>query len=545
LFVVALLLEDEEPVLELLTTEEMGRADEVTIDGGTPGVALMENAGRAVADAAIAMVPAGSRIVVVCGPGNNGGDGFVAARLLREQGYRVRLGLLGSRDGLKGDAAVMAGRWSGAVEDLGAGLTGEADLIIDALFGAGLTRALSGAAADVVQRANAWGVPVLAVDVPSGLDGTTGEAPGPVIAAARTVTFFRRKPAHLLYPGRRFCGPVIVADIGIPDAVLAKIGVRAFVNAPALWQAEFPRLEDEAHKYTRGHAVVMSGPADGTGAARLAARGALRIGSGLVTVVGSAAATAINATHLTAIMVKALGTDAELTEFLSDQRRNAILLGPGAGVGAATAATVMTTLGSAAVVVLDADALTSFALDETPIQSAGLGFVVRNVEPHPTAERLFEAIKAREASVVLTPHEGEFKRLFGAVEGSKLMRARSAAATSGAVVVLKGPDTVIAHPDGRAAINENAPPWLATAGSGDVLAGFVTGLLAQKMPAFEAACAAVWLHGECANAFGRGLIAEDLPEALPSVLQAGVRVSALNSTGSPKRRAPRADDRAR
>jgi NAD(P)H-hydrate epimerase len=243
------------------------------------------------------------------------------------------------------------------------------------------------------------------------------------------------------------------------------------------------------------------------------------MGAGLVTLVGTPAATAINATHLTAVMVKALGSDAELAEFLSDLRRNAILLGPGAGVGAATATAVMTALGSAAAAVLDADALTSFALGDKAIQAAGLGFVVRSAEPGPTAERLFESIKTREAPVVLTPHEGEFKRLLGALSGSKLARARAAAVSSGAVVILKGPDTVIAHPDGRAAINDNAPPWLATAGSGDVLAGFVTGLLAQKMPAFEAACAAVWLHSECANAFGRGLIAEDLPEMLPGVLQ--------------------------
>jgi len=506
-------------VLELLTTDEMGGADRLAIDAGTPGVVLMENAGRAVADVAVGMTPAAGRISVLCGPGNNGGDGFVAARLLRERGYRVRLSLLGSSDRLTGDAAIMAGRWNGPVESIETRVGGETDLIIDALFGAGLTRPLSGEAASAVGDANGSGAPILAVDVPSGLDGTTGEASGPVIEATKTVTFFRRKPAHLLYPGRRLCGPVVLADIGIPDKVLGAIGVRAYANAPALWRATFPQLVDEAHKYTRGHAVVVSGPADSTGAARLGARGALRMGAGLVTLVGTPAATAINATHLTAIMVKALGSDAELDEFLSDLRRNAILLGPGAGVGAATATAVMTALGSAAAVVLDADALTSFALHEAPIQATGLGFVVRSAEPGPTAERLFESIKAKEAPVVLTPHEGEFKRLLGPLTGSKLARARAAAVSSGAVVVLKGPDTVIAHPDGRAAINENAPPWLATAGSGDVLAGFVTGLLAQKVPAFEAACAAVWLHGECANAFGRGLIAEDLPEMLPHVLQ--------------------------
>ena len=506
-------------MLELLTTDEMGRADRLAIDAGIPGTVLMENAGRAVADEAARMMPPGKAIVVLCGPGNNGGDGFVAARLLQEQGYQVRVTLLGGREGPKGDAAVMAGRWSGPIEDIETGIGGGTDLVIDALFGAGLTRALAGAAARSVEQVNRLGAPILAVDVPSGLDGTTGEAAGPVIQATRTVTFFRRKPGHLLYPGRRLCGPVVLADIGIPDAVLGGIDAKTHANAPALWRASFPSPGNEAHKYTRGHAVVLSGPADSTGAARLGARGALRMGSGLVTVVGTAAATAINATHLTAIMVKALGSDGALAEFLADVRRNAVLLGPGAGVGAATATGVMTALGSDAAVVLDADALTSFALDEMPIQAAGLGFVLRSAEPGPTAVRLFETIKARQAPVVLTPHDGEFRRLFGALPGSKLARTRSAAATSGAVVILKGPDTVIAAPDGRAAINENAPPWLATAGSGDVLAGFVTGLLAQRMPAFEAACAAVWLHGACAAAYGCGLIAEDLPEALPGVLQ--------------------------
>lgn len=503
---------------ELLTAEEMGRADALAIAAGVPGLSLMEAAGRAVADAAVDLVAGkGTAIAVLCGPGNNGGDGFVAARLLRERGYRVRVGLLGS---LTGDAAVMAERWGADVESLTPTTLNDADLIIDALFGAGLSRPLDGVAAEVVAAINASGKPVLAVDVPSGFDGTTGCADGAVVQATRTVTFFRLKPGHLLLPGRRLCGDVRVADIGIPARVLDEIGTRTFVNRPTLWQPAYAVPSLDAHKYTRGHAVVVSGPAESTGAARLGARGALRIGAGLVTLVGSGAATAINATHCTAVMVRAIPSDGTLTEFLSDRRRNAVLIGPGAGVAATTAASVMTVLGSAAAAVLDADALTSFVIDvaEAPVKAAGLGFVLRSADPEPVKEGLFEAIRAREAPVVLTPHEGEFKRLFGEIAGSKLDRARQAAAVSGAVVVLKGPDTVIAAPDGRAAINDNAPPWLATAGSGDVLAGFVTGLLAQRMPAFEAACTAVWLHGECANRFGVGLIAEDLPETLPPVL---------------------------
>ena len=502
----------------------MGRADALAVEQGVPGLVLMENAGRAVAAAAAEMVGRpGAAVAVVCGPGNNGGDGFVAARLLQGQGFKVRLGLLGPREALKGDAAEMARRWGDAVEPLSVGTIAEADLIVDALFGAGLKRPLEGVAAEVVAAMNSAGKPIVAVDVPSGLDGTTGTSGGPVVQAPRTVTFFRLKPGHLLLPGRALCGEVRLADIGIPTAVLDKVGPHTFANRPALWQAAFPRPRLEGHKYTRGHAVIVSGPADATGAGRLGARGALRIGAGLVTVVGSTTATAVNATHLTAIMVKAVGSDNALTEFLADVRHNAVLIGPGAGVGAATAATVLTVLASPAAAVLDADALTSFAPGESgePVRAVGFGFVVRGAEPGPAPDGLYAAIKGRKAPVVLTPHEGEFKRLFGSLSGagSKLDRARKAAEAAGAVVVLKGADTVIAAPDGRAAINDNAPPWLATAGAGDVLGGFVTGLLAQHMPTFEAACAAVWLHGECATKFGPGLIAEDLPETLPRVLQ--------------------------
>jgi ADP-dependent NAD(P)H-hydrate dehydratase / NAD(P)H-hydrate epimerase len=509
---------------ELLTTEEMGRADRLTIDAGTPGLALMEAAGRAVATAATELGGPGASVAVACGPGNNGGDGFVAARALREGGHAVRAGLLGSPAALRGDAAVMAERWAerggGPIEALSAATLAGADVIVDAMFGAGLSRALDGVAAEVVAAINAAGKPVVAVDVPSGLDGTTGRAAGPAVQATCTVTFFRLKPGHLLLPGRSLCGKVRVADIGIPARVLDEIAPKTWANNPPLWLAHFPLPHLDSHKYMRGHAIVVSGPAESTGAARMGSRAALRVGAGLVTLVGSAAATAVNATHATAVMVRAIPSDAALAEVLADERRNAVLIGPGAGVGPTTAGTVLTILAAAPAVVLDADALTSFAPDDgaAPVKAAGLGFVVR-AEPDPTAQALFTAVKGRTGPVVLTPHEGEFKRVFGELPGSKLDRARQAAATSGAIVILKGPDTVIAAPDGRAAINDNAPPWLATAGSGDVLAGLVTGLLAQRMPAFEAACTAVWLHGESAHAFGMGLIAEDLPETLPKVLQ--------------------------
>ncbi len=506
---------------ELLTTQEMADADRRAVELGVPSLTLMENAGRAVADEAAKMVLPGARVHVFCGPGNNGGDGFVAARYLRERGYRVTLGLLGERSALKGDAAVMADRWNGDIVEAVEFDAGNIDLFIDALFGAGLSRKLTGDAATWATCMDGEDVPVLAVDVPSGLDGDTGAPQDDVVVhATRTVTFFRKKPGHLLMPGWTLCGEVVVADIGIPASVLASIAPETNANAPALWLERFPWPRRDGHKYARGHAVVVSGSGETSGAARLAARGALRVGAGLVTLVGGPAATAINAMHTNAIMVRKVeGTDG-LAEFLADERRNAVLIGPGAGVGMETAADVLVVLASKAAAVLDADALTSFVETEAAAKS-GFGFVVRAEAAGSSPDTLFAAIKARAAPVVLTPHEGEFKRLFGdgvPIRASKLDRARAAAKLSGAIVILKGADTVIAAPDGQAAINGNAPPWLATAGSGDVLAGFVTGLLAQGMPAFEAACAAVWLHGEVADYLGPGLIAEDLPERLPEIL---------------------------
>lgn len=517
--------------MELLNNGQMLAADAAAVAAGIDSLVLMEEAGTAVADKvadlALSAGRRSARIRVACGPGNNGGDGFVVARLLAQRGFDVRLALLGSSPALKGDALAMRQRWQGQVEPLEASFFHQAEIIVDALFGAGLSRPLAGEAAAAVAAINAaragGSARVVSVDVPSGLNGSTGEAQGPVVEADETVTFFRLKPAHMLFPGRRLCGRIALAPISIPERVLAEIRPDTFANDPALWRRSFPGPDLEAHKYARGHTVVVSGGPESTGAARLGARAALRVGAGLVTLIGSAAATAINAVHSTAVMTRiASGADG-IAEFLSDTRLNAVLIGPGAGADEATARNVLAVLASKAAVVLDADALTAFA--ESPSEtvrrrSASMGFVPHSASVRETPASLFAAIAARAKPVVLTPHEGEFRRLFGTQPADKLTRARAAARSSGAIVILKGPDTVIAAPDGRAAINSNAPHWLATAGSGDVLAGFVAGLLAQHMPAFEAACAAVWLHGEAARHFGRGLIAEDLPEVLPKVLQA-------------------------
>lgn len=506
---------------ELLTTSEAGEADRLAAEAGVPTLDLMERAGKAVAEAALDMVwGPDRRVAVLCGPGNNGGDGFVAARYLRDKGWDVRLFLLGDKGALRGDAAEMARRWPLPIRPATPDALQSMHLVVDALFGAGLSRPLGGEAAEMVRAVNASGLPVLAVDVPSGLDGTTGEIRGVAIQARRTVTFFRKKPGHVLMPGRHLCGETIVADIGIPERVLDTLKPTLHENGLALWIDHLNWPKDSGHKYDRGHAVVVSGPALQTGAARLGARGALRIGAGLVTLVGNAAATAIIATQITSIMVRSVSGATALSEFLRDTRRNAVLIGPGASIGPETADDVLAVLNSSAAAVLDADALTSFAeADDKPRSDASMGFLARNGDNPRRRETLFAAIKNRQAPVVITPHDGEFQRLFGELPGSKVDRALEAAKRSGAYVILKGSDTVIAAPDGRAAINSNAPPWLATAGSGDVLGGFVTGLLAQHMPPFEAAAAAVWLHGDAAKTFGIGLIAEDLPDVLPRVLQ--------------------------
>jgi hydroxyethylthiazole kinase-like uncharacterized protein yjeF len=335
--------------------------------------------------------------------------------------------------------------------------------------------------------------------VPSGIDGSTGEVRGVAVCATTTVTFFRLKPGHLLLPGRTHCGEVSVADIGIPASVLAAIRPKTFVNEPSLWLAQFPWPKQESHKYARGHAVVVSGPLYSTGAARLGARGALRMGAGLVTVASPRDALAVNAAQLTAIMVREADDARGLKSLLADRRKNAVLIGPGVGAGERTKEMVLAAFGSEAAIVLDADALTCFAKDPSP---------------------LFKAVASRAAPVVLTPHDGEFARLFGDLASApKLERTREAAARSGAIIVLKGADTVVATPDGTASINATTSPWLATAGTGDVLAGMSLGLLAQGMPGFQAASAAVWLHGAAARVFGPGLIAEDLPEMLPKVLR--------------------------
>jgi hydroxyethylthiazole kinase-like uncharacterized protein yjeF len=482
---------------ELLTAAEMGMADRLAIAGGVPGMTLMEAAGRAVADAAMSLAPEGP-VLVVAGPGNNGGDGLVAARRLAAAGREVTVHLHGDPARLRGDAATARFRWAGRCVAAALPLP-PAALVIDALFGAGLDREVAGPAAALVAAMNAARAPVLAVDLPSGLHADTGRVLGAAVEAAATVTFFRKKPGHLIYPGRALCGRLILAEIGIPATLLAELGPRAFENGPALWRHALRPPTPEDHKFRRGHALVVSGPMSRTGAARLAAGAALRAGAGLVTLASPASALAVNAAHLTAVMLARVDTADELAERLADPRLTAVALGPGLGAGARERALVQAALAAPPAAVLDADALTVWA---------------------GAPGDLFAFIAARTAPVILTPHDGEFARLFpDLTDAPKPARARAAAARSGATVVIKGADTTIAAPDGRLAINSNASPWLATAGSGDVLAGIAAGLLAQGLPGFEAAAAAVWLHGAAGAEAGPGLTAEDLSPALRPVLR--------------------------
>ena len=559
-------LNHDDPI-EVLTPVEMARADALTIAAGTPGYTLMLRAGKNVAEAAAGLLRAidGRKVLVFCGPGNNGGDGYVAARLLREKGFGVEVGALGDPRFLRGDAAAAHAEWGGSTVPAEQLDPRGADLVIDALFGAGLSRPLDGAALRIVRKINESGTPALAVDVPSGMDGANGAIGSESVRAVETVTFFRLKPGHLLLPGRIACGKIRLTQIGVGEEALAAIQPRLFLNAPALWLHALPRPRIEGHKYGRGHLVVASGPMTRTGAARLAARAGLRVGAGLVTLASPAGALAVNAAALTAIMLRQADDPGQWREMLNDPRFSAAMIGPGFGVGPATRRIVETLLtlspknGSRPFgVVLDADALTSFA---------------------PDWDVLARHIQLGGAEVVLTPHEGEFNRLFnkqaaipqirvdrGVAGGSfppsgrafppaagafppaggafsnaggafsaaggartsvparpfdlpyKIDRALAAAKAVGACIVYKGADTVVAAPDGRACIARNAPPTLATAGSGDALAGLIGGLLAQGMAPFEASACAVWLHGEAAALFGPGLIAEDLSEILPRVL---------------------------
>ncbi|MDA0708259.1 MAG: NAD(P)H-hydrate dehydratase [Proteobacteria bacterium] len=480
----------------ILSTAQMAMADQIAITElkkhGRSGLDLMEQAGLAVVRHLSGMIGPG-KVLIMCGPGNNGGDGFVIARHLKALSWAVDVALFGPKARLKGDARHMAERWDGDILSLkSVKVNAPYDVVVDAVFGTGLAKDIVGDLKKTIDIINSIDAYKVAVDIPSGVQGDTGKILASAFKADCTITFFREKPAHSLYPGKDYCGKVIVAEIGITDRVFSSVKPTIHKNHPDLWKNSLPKSHPSSHKYDKGHAVVVSGGVAHTGAARLAAKASLRIGAGLVSVSSPKDAISIHAAHLTAIMIR---NRDDLKADLCDRRLNAWCIGPAAGVTIETKLNVMDILSSGKKTVLDADALSVF--ENQPVQ-------------------LFESLHS---DCVLTPHGGEFIRLFPKLKTEdKLSASLTAAKISGAVIVYKGADTVIASPNGHAAISTNAPATLATAGTGDVLAGLITGFLAQGMSAYEAACAAVWIHGECANRFGQGLISEDLESLIPSVL---------------------------
>ncbi|QKC84025.1 NAD(P)H-hydrate dehydratase [Mesorhizobium sp. NZP2077] len=497
---------------ELLSPAEMSEADRLTIAAGPlNGFGLMRRAGEAVAAEVLKHYPSATHVHVLCGPGNNGGDGYIVARILAGNGIATTIWASGAPRP-QSDAALAAAECPIEPRPLSTFVAEPGSIVIDALYGAGLSKPLSGDSAKAVEIVTDLHLPVVAVDLPSGVSGDSGKVLSKAFTSDLTVTFARKKPGHLLLPGRERCGEIVLADIGIGDDIIARLQPQAFENRPAHWLRAFPVPAVDAHKYKRGHVGVFSGGPSATGAARLSALAAARSGAGAVTVLSPGNAMQVNAAHLTSIMLRKTDDVSDVSEFVGERRPSAFVLGPGFGVGEKTRTFGLALLatsqpqGAAARVdglVFDADAITAFR--EAP-------------------DALFEAARGSNApALVMTPHEGEFARLFPDIAGddasSKLDKARAAAKRANAVIVYKGADTVIAAPDGRAAINSNGAPWLATAGSGDVLSGIAAGLLAQAMPAFEAACAAVWIHAETGSRFGPGLIAEDLPLALVPVLR--------------------------
>lgn len=482
---------------QILTTGQCGACDRHAAAMGVAGTVLMETAGGAVADAIRARW-APRPVLVLCGPGNNGGDGFVVARHLAEAGWPVRVALGCDVAKLSGDAAWAARSWAGDVEPLDAASVREADLIIDALFGAGLARPLEGKYADVVEAALGHDAVRVAVDVPSGWQGDRAACEGTGFAADLTVTFHRPKPAHVLEPAAGACGETVVADIGIPDNWREVIDADSRLNSPSLWFDQLPARSVASHKHGHGRLVVFTGGATSTGAARLAAMTGLRAGAGLVTLASPPGAILVNAGATTAVMLTRWSGAEETRAVIDERRATAAVMGPAMGVGEETRAAVTAAAQAGIPLVLDADALTSFEGD-----AASLAGIVSSRD-------------------IITPHAGEFSRLFpGLLEesGNKIDAVANAADQLGCAVLLKGADTVIASPGRRAVVNRHASADLATAGSGDVLAGLIGALVAQGMAGLGAASAAAWLHGDAARRLGRGLIAEDLPLAIAQTLQ--------------------------
>jgi hydroxyethylthiazole kinase-like uncharacterized protein yjeF len=485
--------------LEILSSAQMKHSEQIANRSGVDGFSLMKAAGKAVADEILARFSSSS-VLVLCGPGNNGGDGFVVASLLKKKKWPVTLACAVPIYDLQGAAARASDLWKGPVLSFENLELPEGGIVVDAVFGTGLSRPIEGEIAEVLETVQQSDCTVIAVDMPSGLDGDTGECQGCTPQADVTVTFFRKKLGHVLMPGMDACGEIVVADIGIPDLAIEALGPVVTETSPESgwggWVADKP---SNSHKYDYGHVLVLGGR-HMTGAASLVGKSALRAGAGLCTIAAYSEAAPIYKSYCPSLIVETLDELARFKEHLKDPRRNTVVIGPGAGLEnpPALKKAVFDTLAAEPkrVCVLDADALTVFADDVRTFYKA--------VGPH----------------CILTPHEGEFVRIFPDLTGSKIERAKAAAARTKSVIVLKGPDTVVAMPDGTCVVNVTGNGWLATAGAGDVLAGLIAGFAARSLgDLFGAVCAAVWSHGKAAENLGAGLISADLPDQIPLVLK--------------------------
>jgi len=481
-----------DPKYAILTAAEMQRAERAVFKSGTPAFDLMLQAGKGLAR--LVSTYKKGNVVFLIGPGNNGGDGWVAAELLRRKGWEVLCAPLKLPDGHSCAAQTAYEKYQGEVGEFPEDLN-EFKVIVDALFGTGLERPIEGRAAEWITAANQAEAFKVAVDIPSGVSSDTGQILGTAFKADLTVTFSHKKRGHVLMPGLELSGDVVVHNIGISEGEIKKVKPFVFENDPGLWRDDFPSPKKGAYKHQRGHLLVVGGGIEMSGAARMAARSALRTGAGLVTTLCPKDALAVYAEKQLSVMSRGFASEKEFKAAVNDAKFNAVVIGPGNGVGEGTRARVLKVLATGKPCVLDADALTSFEGDagalETPLHK----------------------------KCVITPHFGEFKRLWSEIPwDDKIKAAEAVAEKTGAIVLLKGPDTVIS--DGKTTIvNIHAAPQLATAGSGDVLAGIIAGLLAQGMGPLTAASAGAWIHGDTSFRHGLGLIAEDLIETIPEVLK--------------------------
>jgi len=476
----------------IFSNEESQKIDVKAIASGISGECLMENAGRAVVDQILKRWQP-KEVVVLCGPGNNGGDGYIIARLLNEINWSVKVLTIIDPSQLEGDAKVASLKWTGDVVLLNEEQDYlHAELIIDCLYGTGLSRPLDKETVELINYYKSLKTKVVSVDLPSGVHGNTGEVLGTAIEADLTVTFCNLKRAHFLLPGKELCGEIVVVDIGIPKQIINQIDFLTFWNQPIAWINSFPIPQSNTHKYIRGHTFIIGGDRYSTGAARLAAEASLRIGAGAVSIIAERNALDVYAKHLTAVMLE---PSEKLQSIIANTNLKSFVIGPGTGLGKYTESCLDKILESNSPCVIDADALSIIARKP---------------------DYFFPKLHA---DCILTPHEGEFTRMFDNSH-DKLTSCQSSVAKTGANVVFKGSDTIIAAACGKKiSINNNAAPWLATAGSGDVLGGLIAGLQSQGMPSFEAACAGVWLHGELGTKLGLGLISEDISKSLPKLLQ--------------------------